>query len=135
MAIRSASFQSSKALVDFLVENAMGKEDILALSYNSSGWVEVIYDSADPTGAAAGAGATDIDLAEGARLRRIRVTASGGNTTLNILGLGSFTILDGDTFEIDWEGRYVGDGTAVAANRIAIGANSLYFVSWLDRSS
>ncbi len=135
MAIRSNTFPSAHALATWMKSEGYGPEDVLVLGgQNQSGHIDIVYDDADPTGSVAGAGAANVDLADGARLHRIRVTASGGNTTLDILGSGSFTILDGDTFEIDWEGRYKGDGTAVAANRIAIGANSLYFVSWLDRS-
>jgi len=134
MAIRTNTFPHAHALSTWLVANDMGPEDITIFGgSNQSGHIDIMYDDADPTGIAAGAGAANVDLADGARLHRIRVTASGGNTTLNILNKGSFTILSGDTFEIDWEGRYEGDGTATAANRIAIGANSLYFVSWLAR--
>jgi hypothetical protein len=117
-----------------MTSNHFGPEDIKVLGgQNQSGHIDIVYDDEDPSGAAAGAGAANVDLAAGSRLQRIRVTASGGDTTLNILGLGSFTILSGDTFEIDWEGRYVGTGVAAAGNRVAIGANSLYFVSWLER--
>jgi len=134
MALRSNTFRSAHELTTWLVANDRGPEDITVLGgLNQSGHIDIVYDDTDPSGAAAGAGAANVDLVAGARLQRIRVTASGGNTTLNILGLGSFTILSGDTFEIDWEGRYVGTGVAAAGNRIAIGANSLYFVSWLAR--
>ena len=132
--IRSDTFPSAFALATWMRSAGYGPQDVIITGgQNQSGHIDVLYDDADPSGAAAGAGAANVDLAAGARLHRIRVTASGGNTTLNILGLGSFTILSGDTFEIDWEGRYVGTGAAAAGNRIAIGANSLYFVSWLAR--
>jgi hypothetical protein len=133
--IRSNTFPTAFALASWMRDSGYGPQDItITGGQNQSGHIDILYDDADPTGVAAGAGAANVDLAEGARLQRIRVSATGGNTTLNILGLGSFTILSGDTFEIDWEGRYVGTGVAAAENRIAIGANSLYFVSWLDRS-
>ena len=61
--------------------------------------------------------------------------ASGGDATVVILGGDAITVKDGSTFEVDWEGRYVGDGTAAAPNRIAItGASAHWYVSWLDRS-
>lgn len=75
-----------------------------------------------------------VTLGDGMRLRRIRVTGATGATTLNILDKGEFTILSGDTFDHDWEGRYAGDGTTVAANIIAIGPDASYCVTWLDRS-
>ena len=134
MTTRSATFESAFKLAQFMNENHLGWADVFTLNYNNTGWVEILYDDADPTGVSAGAGAIDVEIPEFARLQCIRVTASGGNTTLNILDKGVFTILDGSTFEIDWAGRYLGDGTADATNVISIGANSLYFVSWLDRS-
>lgn len=69
-----------------------------------------------------------------ARLRVVRVSGIGGTTTLNMLNGGDVTILNGDTFEMDWEGFYLGDGTTTAANLIAIGPDSSYLVSWIDRS-
>lgn len=134
MSTRAFTLGSVREVANFLNENHLGWIDVVNLGYNGSGHVEFLYDPVDPTGVSAGAGAIDVEIPEFARLQRIRVTASGGNTTLNILDKGVFTILDGSTFEIDWAGRYLGDGTADASNVISIGANSLYFVSWLDRS-
>ena len=134
MAIRSVSFATAKEAVDFLVEHKLGKEDIFSFQLNASGWYDVVYDDADPTDYAAGSGARNVDLAEGARLRRIRVQASGGDATVVILGGDTVTVKDGDTFDVDWGGLYVGTGASSAANRVAVaGAGAYYFVSWLQR--
>lgn len=134
MSMRAATLSSANDLKQFLIDNNLGKEDILSLQLNASGHYDIIWDAADPTGYTAGVGARNVDLVSGVRLRTIRVQASGSDATIVILGGSTITVKDGDIFEVDWEGRYKGTGAAVAGNRIAItGAGAYYFVSWLVR--
>jgi len=134
MAIRSATFATVKEAVDFLVDNNLGKEDIFTFQLNATGWYDVVWDETDPTVYAAGTGAHTVTLAEGARLRTIRVQASGSDATIVILGGDTITVKDGDTFEVDWNGLYGGTGAAAASNRVVItGVGAYYFVSWLQR--
>jgi len=106
---------------------------VSALYLECSGAVGLVTEAGtgDETATAVG---WSLDIGDGHRLGLIRVIADGGDTTVNILDQGDITVLSGDTFEFDYAGRYQGDGTATDVNRVEVGANAKYTVTWLDRS-
>jgi hypothetical protein len=106
---------------------------VSALYLECSGAVGLVTEAGtgDETATAVG---WSLDVGDGHRLGLIRVIASGGDTTVNILDQGAITVLSGDTFEFEYGGRYQGDGSATDANRVEVTANAKYTVTWLDRS-